>query len=345
MKFVKSVMFQMSLLICGGIVAHAQMQADDICREYGETPTRESGSQGRPVPFVFGKVHIKGLSSTARPPRITVIYSDSLQPAVRQVLGRSGNFCFRRSGTGGVLIVDVDGVEASRRTLSDLAATRHQENFEIIAPGLDLSAPPGVVLTKFARPTNEKTVELYRRASEAEGEGQTKRAIDIVNEIVVADPDDFIAWAKLGSLHLGRNELTEAGNAFERSVAVRSDYTPALLNLGIVRALEKNYPAAIDAFQRAVTSDPMSARGYRLLGEAYLHNKQGKLGVLTLDKALELDPIGMAECHLLIARLFDLAGAKKVAAREYRDFLKKVPDYADRKTLEKYIKENPPDPD
>lgn len=343
MKFVITVVFQISVIAFCGLAVRAQMQADDICREYGETPTRESGSGGRAVPFVFGKVVVKRPSSTARSPRITVIYSDSMQPAVRQILGRSGNYCFRRSGVGGLLIVDVDGVEASRRSLSDLAATRHQENFEIIAPGVDLTAPPAVISTRFTRNPNPKTIELYRRASEAEGESQTKRAIDIVSEIVVADPEDFVAWAKLGSLHLGRNELSQAAAAFERSVALRADYTPALLNLGTIRALEKNYSAAIAAFERAVKSDPMSARAYRLLGEAYLHNKQGKLGVITLDKALELDPVGMAECHLLIARLFDLAGAKKVAAREYREFLQKVPNYSDRKALEKYIKENPPD--
>lgn len=343
MKVTVSSLIVFTVLLVSGYTVRGQGQADEICREYGETPTREAGSQGRPVPFVFGRVSIRGLSSTARRPRITVIYSDTLQPAVRQVLGRSGNFCFRRPGSGGTLILEVDGIETSRRSLSEFAAMRHQEDFDVIASGTETTAPPSVISTKFSRPPNEQTADLYRKAAEAEGEKQTKKAIEYVKEIVAIDGSDFIAWAKLGSLHLSLNSLDEAAAAFEKSVAVRADYTPALLNLGIVKALRNDYPAAITIFKRAVASDPQSARGYRLLGEAYLHNKEGKLGVLTLDKALELDPIGMAECHLLIARLFDLAGAKKVAAREYRDFLKKVPDYPDRKTLEKYIKDNPPE--
>ena len=69
--------------------------------------------------------------------------------------------------------------------------------------------------------------------------------------------------------------------------------------------------------------------------------RQGTLGLAALDKALEIEPVGMAECHLLKARLYDIAGAKNLASHEYRVFLKKVPDYSDKKTLETYIKDNP----
>ena len=49
----------------------------------------------------------------------------------------------------------------------------------------------------------------------------------------------------------------------------------------------------------------------------------------------------MAECHLAVAHLYELAGAKQMATKEYKAFLKKVPDYADRKRLEKFIQDNP----
>ena len=52
----------MPLLFAGTTVA----QADDICREFGETPTREANRQGRGVPFVYGRIIVKGLSRDAR---------------------------------------------------------------------------------------------------------------------------------------------------------------------------------------------------------------------------------------------------------------------------------------
>jgi hypothetical protein len=49
----------------------------------------------------------------------------------------------------------------------------------------------------------------------------------------------------------------------------------------------------------------------------------------------------MAESHLLLAVLYDRAGAKDLASREYRLFLSKVRDHPDQKKFEKYIKDNP----
>jgi Tfp pilus assembly protein PilF len=109
----------------------------------------------------------------------------------------------------------------------------------------------------------------------------------------------------------------------------------------MLRAFLNQFDAAVKLFERAIASDPKSAIAHRLLGEAYLQIRKGTLGLAALDKALELDPQGQAECHLLKARLYDLVGAKNLATIEYKAFLKKVPDHTDKRKLEKYIKENP----
>ncbi len=324
-------------LFCVSI--HAQ--ADDMCREFGETPSRESGRDNRLVPFVYGRVVLKGSRPEGKPPRITAIYSDSLQPATRQIIGRTGNYCFQKRGTGGTLVIEVDGVEVARKSVFDVTNTRQREDFDIYPPGSRAGAQPGVVNAKFARPSNERTADLYKKAAEAEQNKDIRKAIEIVSEIVAADPDDFIAWSKLGSLELGEQRLPEAETAFKRSFKLRPDYTPAILNLGIVRALKGDVAAAIDYFERAVVADSSYARAYRLLGEAYLQARRGTDGLAALDEALRLDPIGMAECHLLKARLYDLAGAKNLAAKEYKAFLAKVASHPDKKKFEKYIKDNP----
>jgi len=48
----------------------------------------------------------------------------------------------------------------------------------------------------------------------------------------------------------------------------------------------------------------------------------------------------MAEVHLWLALLYNGAGMKDKAASEYDSFLKKRPDYSDKKKLEKYIADN-----
>ena len=91
---------------------------------------------------------------------------------------------------------------------------------------------------------------------------------------------------------------------------------------------------------RAVKLRATSADANYLLGESYLQVKKGSLAVGYLNEALRLDPIGMAEVHLRLGLLYNAAGMKDKAANEYEQFLKKKPDYPDRKKLEKYIADN-----
>ena len=319
----------------------AVAQGDDECREAGEAPNREVVRQGRRIAYVYGSVVLKGLSQNGELPRVVVTYSDSLQPGIRQLVGRSGSYCFRMQGIGGKILVEVGGVEAARKSISDLAIGGQREDFEINAQMIRQIAPPGVVSTKFTRPINPRTVDLYKKAAQAENDKHLEKAVGLIKEIVGIDPDDFIAWAELGSLYLSSNSLADAERALRKCLDLRADFGPALLNMGMIDAFKKQYPAAIEMFKLAVASDPANARAFRFLGEAYLQNRQGTLGLEALDQALTLDPIGMAECHLLKARLYDLAGAKNLASHEYKIFLTKVQDHPDRKKFEKYIKDNP----
>lgn len=314
-------------------------QVDDVCREFGYTPTLDF--QMSKTPYVYGRVAVKGVDPTAPFPSITINFIDPQQVNRRINIDRRGNFCFRRSALGGTLIVEVEGTETARRIVSPVSQAHHREDFELEVMQKQASPQPGVISAKFYRPPNERTTPLYRKVAEAEAAGRTAEAIAVVKEIVTIDREDFIAWSKLGSLYLSQNALKDAEKTFRRALEIRGDYTPALINLGTVAAVQKYYLAAIALFEEAIKSDPNSAQAYRLMGEAYLHNKQGNLGLAALDKALSIDPQGMAECHLLKARLYDLAGHKKLAAAEYKAFLKKVPDHADKVTFEKYVRDNP----
>jgi hypothetical protein len=316
-------------------------QVDDICREFGLRPNfDEFGTRGS---YVYGRVIVRGYDPSTRFPRITVNFIDPKMTNDRLPINKSGNYCFRRStGGGGTLIVELEGNEVVRKQVSSVSSPQTREDFEIQLPQVQQDAPPGVISTRFTRPPNDKTTELYKTAGDAESKKQLKRAIYFVKEIVAVDPEDFVAWAKLGSLYIGANQPTDAEVAFTRSLELRPDYPTALINFGMLQAFQNQFDAAVTLFERAIASDPRSAIAHRLLGEAYLQVRKGTLGLAALDKALEIDPVGQAECHLLKARLYDLAGAKRLAAAEYKAFLKKVPDHADKKKFEKYIRDNPP---
>ena len=65
--------------------------------------------------------------------------------------------------------------------------------------------------------------------------------------------------------------------------------------------------------------------------------KKGSKAVPYLNEAARL---GKPDAHLRLATLYNAVGLKDKAALEYEQFLKKRPDYKDRKALEQYISEN-----
>jgi Flp pilus assembly protein TadD len=319
------------------VTDHAQI--DDICREAGASPSLDSPFAH--VPYVFGKISLTGFDGGTKPPKVTVIFWDREQSETRLNIDGSGNYCFKRNNaSGGLLVVEVNGVEAIRRSLPTFGPAQQREDFEITSTGTQLPRAPGTISAKFNRPRNEKTVDLYSRATAAEQSGDSEKAVRLLKEIVTLDPQDFVAWAKLGTLLFERKLFADADAAFRKSLELKVDYTPAWINVGNLRVAQMQFEAAAEIYKHALSLEPNSARIYRSLGEAYLQARKGTLGAAALNKAIELDPIGMAECHLVLARLYDLAGAKNIASREYSAFLAKVKEHPNRQKFEKYIKEN-----
>ncbi len=319
-------------------VCPVKAQISDICEEVGLNPSFDSPFAQ--IPYVYGKIILKGFDP-AKTPNVSVTLLDALQNTQRWTISKSGNYCFRVKNQGvGTLIVELNGVEFARKSLTASAGAKQREDFEIISEQTS-KTPPGVISAKFSHPENPKTVDLYKKITAAEQSKDSKKVIEHLKEIVAIDPADFLAWAKLGTLYFYQKAYPEAEASLRKSLELKVEYTPAWVYMGNMRIAQKQFEAAIQIFNHALELEPKSARIYQLLGETYLQTKQGSLGVESLNKAIELDPNGMAECHLQLAHLYQLAKANKMATKEYKLFLSKVPDYKDKKKLEEFIAKNP----
>ena len=178
---------------------------------------------------------------------------------------------------------------------------------------------------------------LFEKAQKAVDEKKYDEALDFLTRLVAADEKDFQAWTELGTVQLLRNNVEEAEKAYRHAIQDRPTFTLALLNLGRLLLAEKKFDAAIEPLTEAVKSSSTSADANFLLGEAYLQIKKGSQAVPYLNEAARL---GKPEAHLRLATLYNAAGMKDKAAQEYEQFLKKRPDYKDRKALEQYISAN-----
>ena len=318
----------------------ASAQVDEICREFGLMATLEAPRLT--APFVYGRVEIVTSEPNAKFPKVSITYTNRSQSPSRVTIGRSGSYCFKiTGGSGGTLTIDINGVEVARRDVSDFGPAQKREDFQVAVPGSGAAlAAPGVVSTTFSYPPNEKTSVHYKNAAELERDKDFKGAIAELKKIVEIDPNDFIGWAQLGNLQFGNGEHQDADASYRKALALQPEYTPAWMNVGKLRVAQKQLEAAIEIFKHVAALEPTDARVFRLLGETYLQNKQGTLGAQALNHAIRLDPQGQAECHLQLAHLYQLAGAKELAAEEYKKFLAKVPNHPDKEKFEKFVKEN-----
>jgi tetratricopeptide (TPR) repeat protein len=262
----------------------------------------------------------------------------------RQTVTSNSRYRFLNVANGRYdVVVEVEGLEVARIRVTVQSAFKTDFRQDIHLEWQDTTQRRAKAQTISAvdfydRPSRNKP--LFEKAQRLLDDGHHREAASLLNEIVKTDPADFQAWTELGTAHLVGGDIAQAEKAYHRAIHERPDFELALLNLGRVLINTKRYEEAIDPLQRATQTRPDSADAHYLLGQAYLKLKQGSKAVPQLNEALRLNPNGKAEAHLLLAALYDGAGLKDRAAREYEQFLTKRPDYADRKRLEHYISEH-----
>jgi Tfp pilus assembly protein PilF len=314
----------------------ANAQAGVICENSGGIVWLNSK-------VVYGRVLVNGGDPNLKLPKVTVTLQVNGNPLASATIDRTGNYCFRDvDGGGGTLIVEVEGTQVGQEMLPySRNLKQFRQDFEITTNHTAPLAKPGVVTAKSQTTRSEKNARLYEMANAAIKEGKPETALAHLKEIVAADANDFVAWGMIGSLHYDRNEYSEAELAYKKALAAKPNLSQAMMNIGRINLLQNRPDPAIEYILMATKSDPTSARAFQLLGEAYLVAKKGTLGIAAFNEAIRLAPVAMAECHLLIARVYDLAGARNLASREYRMFLEKVPNHPDKAKLTKYISDNP----
>jgi len=273
-----------------------------------------------------------------------ILYNLARQVVARQTVTSSGRYRFNNLQNGIYdLVVESENVEVARirvELVSPLSLDRREDiTLELRAPAVPTVKATSISAEDYYKrsPVTEK---LFERAEAATNNKKYAEATRLFDELLATDAKDFQAWTELGTVHLMEQNLTEAEKAYASAVEIRPRFFLGLMNLGRVRMMQKNFEGAIAPLSVAVEVKPASADANYYLGECYLQIKKGSKAVGYLYEALKLDPIGKAEAHLRLATLYNAAGMKDKAVIEYEEFLKKKPDYPDKKKLQDYITAN-----
>jgi tetratricopeptide (TPR) repeat protein len=293
---------------------------------------------------IFGDLAVTGAGVEERPLTFDLmLYSRTGVLLDRQRIGSKGRYRFNNVPQGDYdVVVEFENREVSRThiKLNGMLTDFRQDIALEWHSGPIKPAKPPVISAEDLYDRKSPNKDRFEKAEEAFDKKDYDKAVDLLRQVVADDPQDFQAWSELGTVYLVQKNLAEAEKSYLRATEVRPAFFRALLNLGRLRLRLKNYDGAVTALEQAVAAQPKSAEANYFLGEGYLQIKKGSKAVGYLNEALKLDPIGMADAHLRLAALYHGAGMKDKAAAEYEQFLKKKPDYADKKKLEQYIADN-----
>jgi len=258
----------------------------------------------------------------------------------RQTIAANGRYRFMDLRNGEYdLVVLSENVEVARVRVRVEAVYKNDFRQDVTLEART-THPTNKAVTISAADVYERTSankSLFGKAQKAVDEKKFDEALDLFSRLVAADAKDFQAWTELGTVQMMRNNAEEAEKDYRRAIQERPTFMLALLNLGRLLSAQQKFEAAIEPLTEAVKLSATSAEANFLLGEAYLQIKKGSKAVPYLTDAARL---GKPEAHLRLAALYNAVGMKDKAALEYEQFLKKRPDYKDRKTLEQYISEN-----
>lgn len=296
------------------------------------------------APVIYGQVAFEGLSKNEPLPSVFVsLLISGTQIDRRQADSRGFFFFLQTPRHGHTLVFEVNGGEVGRAYLIIGIGNRIRQDVTIdmrALKGASKTSPGVITAGGYARSADAE--KYFDKAMTAVRENKTDVATVVFKEMVVKDPNDYVAWTMLGTIYYSEKRYGDAAPAFAKALELKPDFTLARINLGKMELGQKNFDKAIETLKRAVETDPNSADANQFLGEAYLQAKKGSLAVGFLNKAIELAPVQKADIHLRLATLYNGAGLKDRAAAEYKAFLAKVPNHPDKKVLEQYIKDNSP---
>ena len=296
--------------------------------------------------ILYGDLKVdEGNTDTLKPISFDVLLYNSGYVIARQTVASNGSYRFNDLGDGDYdLVVELENSEIARMRIhlrSPIVKTDFRHDITLAWKSIHISPgrPVSVSVDDFYARSSENQ-KLFSRAQEATDNKKYDEALGLLNQLVANDINDFQAWSELGTVRLIKQDLNGAEKAYELALERRPAFFLALMNLGRLKLMRKDYDATIPILTRAVVIKPNSADANFYLGEAYLQIKKGSKAVGYLYEALKLDPIGKAEAHLRLAALYNAAGLKDKAAEQYEAFLKKKPEYPDRKRLKQYISAN-----
>ena len=122
----------------------------------------------------------------------------------------------------------------------------------------------------------EKSIALFPAYPQAIGElglayyyiGNLDKAVENYKKSLDLSQDATV-YSNLGTVYFQQNKLAEAKTVYEKAIQLNTRFVDARRNLGVIFAITKQFPQAIEQFTEAIKYEPKAAILYFYAGSAY----------------------------------------------------------------------------
>ncbi len=121
-------------------------------------------------------------------------------------------------------------------------------------------------------------------------EGGFSRAVDMLNQVVKADPKVIDAWFSLGNLFFKEGRYRESIGHFRKTLELKPDYDIAVINMAHAFRRLGDDEAAMAGYERYLQLDPRDAYVRYQVGEVFLDRGDIDRAEQVFKQTLELDP-------------------------------------------------------
>src|SRR3989344_215711 len=148
---------------------------------------------------------------------------------------------------------------------------------------------PVLLLSPYILLAEESLDSIGLKAKQYVDKREYEKAAKEYLKILAANPNDQKTNLALGLLYSTLGKTEEAIRYSQAALSLQPSYA-GYHNLGLIYANQRDFPKAIDAYERALKMNPASYRDWYQLGLVYSSDLKFDDAVKSYERALEVNP-------------------------------------------------------
>lgn len=218
----------------------------------------------------------------------------------------------------------IQKASARPKTVKSIKRTKPEAVMAVVKPAAEKKAPEistqGAIKSngKMSKEDNENRDAYIYTARTYDARKDYQQALNNYKKALELEPQNYIVMNNTGSIMFKMGQYDDAVKMYKNALAVKKDYVPSLINLGIAYIRTNNQIEGEGYLTRALSVDPASKNA--LLNLAVFQEKRDNYD--SANKYFsELYKLGDAQGYLGLARIAEKQGRITEAVRAYKEFL------------------------